>query len=218
MEGTSSVMNYKFALLGDSMVGKTSIFKKISTGDFYLQSIATIGTDKRTMDYNDIEIEIDGKIEKKNFSVSLFDTAGQERFRSITKNYIKGSDGIILIYDITNRESFEHVEMWLNSIKEVLSDWKASDYLILLLGNKLDLVEQEQIDRKVEINEAQNKCKNSGIQWGGECSAKTFTDSEFINLFQEFTVNIYKKLGDKNVNNNQHVRKIARYRKKKKFC
>ena len=218
MEGTSSVMNYKFALLGDSMVGKTSIFKKISCGDFYPQSIATIGTDKRTMDYNDIEIEIDGKIEKKNFSVSLFDTAGQERFRSITKNYIKGSDGIILIYDITNRESFEHVEMWLNSIKEVLSDWKASDYLILLLGNKLDLVEQEQIDRKVEINEAQNKCKNSGIQWGGECSAKTFTDSEFINLFQEFTVNIYKKLGDKNVNNNQHVRKIARYRKKKKFC
>ena len=217
MEGTSSVINYKFALLGDSMVGKTSIFKKISTGNFYTESIATIGTDKRTMDYNDIEIEINGKIEKKNFSVSLFDTAGQERFRSITKNYVKGSDGIILIYDITNRESFEHVETWLNSIKEVLSDWKASDYLIMLLGNKLDLVEQEEIDRKVEINEAKNKCGNSGIQWGGECSAKTFTDSEFINLFQGFAVNIYKKLGDRNVNN-QHVKKIGKYRKKKKFC
>ena len=217
MEGTSSVINYKFALLGDSMVGKTSIFKKISTGDFYQESITTIGTDKRTMEYNNIEIEINGKIEKKNFSVSLFDTAGQERFRSITKNYIKGSDGIILIYDITNRESFEHLETWLNSIKEVLSDWKASDYLILLLGNKLDLIEQEEIERKVELDEAKNKCENNGIQWGGECSAKNFTDSDFINLFQEFAVNIYKKLGDKNVNN-QHARRIGKHRKKNKFC
>ena len=217
MEGTSPIINYKYALMGDSMVGKTSIFKKISTGDFYQESVPTLGYDKRTMEYNDIEIEIDGKIEKKDFSVSLFDTAGQERFRSIAKNYIKGSNGIILIYDITNRESFEHVETWLNSIKEVLSDWKASDYLILLLGNKLDLVEQEEIDRKVEINEAKNKCENNGIQWGGECSAKTFTDSDFINMFQGFTVNIYKKLGDKSVNS-QNAKRIGRHRKKNTCC
>ena len=215
MEGTSPIINYKYALMGDSMVGKTSIFKKISTGDFYQESVPTLGYDKRTMEYNDIEI--DGKIEKKDFSVSLFDTAGQERFRSIAKNYIKGSNGIILIYDITNRESFEHVEAWLNSIKEVLSDWKASDYLILLLGNKLDLVEQEEIDRKVEINEAKNKCENNGIQWGGECSAKTFTDSDFINMFQGFTVNIYKKLGDKSVNS-QNAKRIGRHRKKNTCC
>ena len=156
-------IEYKFALIGDSSVGKTSIFRKISTGNFSDENIATIGTDKRTINYTDIDVDIKGQIEKKSFEISLFDTAGQERFRSITKNYIKGSDGIILIYDITNKESFDHVETWLGNIKEILSDWKASNYLIMLLGNKLDLVNSGVAKRMVEIDDGQKKCNNSGI-------------------------------------------------------
>ena len=57
---------------------------------------------------------------KKSFEISLFDTAGQERFRSMTKSYLRGAQGIILIYDITDRISFEHVEMGLSNIKETL--------------------------------------------------------------------------------------------------
>ena len=217
MAEDNSIINYKFALLGDSSVGKTSIFKKISTGQFFLENIATLGTDKKSIEYNDIEIETNGKTEKKSFLIELFDTAGQERYRSITKNYIKGSDGIILIYDITNKETFEHVEKWLTSIKDVLSDWKASNYLIMLLGNKLDLIDIEEYERKVEIDEAKNKCDDNEIHWGGECSAKDFTDSQFIDLFKNFTISIYKKNGAKTVKK-QNSKIIGRYKKKRGFC
>ena len=218
MSEESSVIDFNFALLGDSSVGKSAIFKKISKGTFYDDCISTVGADKVTIDCNDTEIEINGKIEKKSFSISLFDTAGQERYRSITKNYFKGSDGIILIYDITNKESFKHVEVWFHNIKEVLSDWKTSNYLIMLLGNKLDLVEgkEQEQNRKVNAEEAKKKCEDEKIQWGGECSAKEFSDEKFKDLFKEFAVNIYKKFGNNKINN-QHS-KIIQEKKKFKFC
>ena len=211
------ITEYKFALIGDSSVGKTSIFRKISTGNFNEENISTIGTDKRTINYTEIEVNVKGQKEKKSFEISLFDTAGQERFRSITKNYIKGSDGIILIYDITNKETFDHVEGWLENIKEILSDWKASNYSIMLLGNKLDLVNSGEAKRKVEIDEGQNKCNNSGILWGGECSAKDFTVEQFSDLFKDLTINIFNKIGEKQVVK-QHSKNIVKYKKKTKGC
>ena len=212
------ITEYKFALIGDSSVGKTSIFRKISTGNFSEENITTIGTDKRTINYTDIEVNIKGQKEKKSFEISLFDTAGQERFRSITKNYIKGSDGIILIYDITNKVSFDHVETWLDNIKEILHDWKESNYSIMLLGNKLDLVNSGEEKRMVDINEGQKKCNNSGIIWGGECSAKDFTLEQFSDLFKDLTINIFNKIGEKQVVK-QHSKKIGKYKKKRKgFC
>ena len=210
-------LEYKFALLGDSSVGKTSIFRKISTGNFSEQNIATIGTDKRTINYSDIEVELNGEKVKKSFEISLFDTAGQERFRSITKNYIKGSDGIILIYDITNRDSFEHIEIWLQNIKEILSDWKTSTYSIMLLGNKLDLLDNGESKRMVETEESERKCSNSGIIWGGECSAKNFTDTQFSDLFRILTIDIFNKIGEKKVVK-QHSKKIGKYKKNRSLC
>ena len=213
----SNTIEYKFALLGDSSVGKTSIFRKISTGNFSEQNIATIGTDKRTINYTGLEVEMNGQKVNKSFEISLFDTAGQERFRSITKTYIKGSDGIILIYDITNRETFEHIESWLGSIKEILSDWKTSTYSIMLLGNKLDLIEDGDQKRMITTEESEKKCQNSGIMWGGECSAKSFTDTQFTELFKNLTIDIFSKVGDKKVSK-QHSKKIGKYVKKRSLC
>ena len=101
----SNTIEYKFALLGDSSVGKTSIFRKISTGNFSEQNIATIGTDKRTINYTGLEVEMNGQKVNKSFEISLFDTAGQERYRALTKNYINGADGVILVYDITEKKN-----------------------------------------------------------------------------------------------------------------
>ena len=217
MSDTNKVKEYKFALLGDSSVGKTSIFKKISTGKFTEQNIATIGTDKRTIDYNDLEVNIKGVKSTKSFQISLFDTAGQERFRSITKNYFKDSDGIILVYDITSRITFDHVEIWLSSIKEVLSDWKTHDYLILLIGNKLDLVNNGEKEREVNIEEVNKKYGNSGIILGGECSAKEFSVEQFSDIFKELAIKIFNKFGEKV--NKQHSKKVGKYKKKRKyFC
>ena len=78
-------VNYKFILIGNSGVGKTSFFRKLSTGEFYEKNISTIGIEKKTFDLK-IEAEKDGKTEEKKFNISLFDTAGQEKFRAITFN------------------------------------------------------------------------------------------------------------------------------------
>ena len=128
MKDKKDIIRYKFALFGDTQVGKTAIFHKISTGLFLDNNLSTQGTDKEVINFTDLEIDINGNKIKKSFKITLFDTAGQERYRSITNSYINNTDGVILIYDITNKLSFEHVEEWLSSIKNCLSDWNKSNY------------------------------------------------------------------------------------------
>ena len=94
--GENEDLRYKIILLGDSTVGKTCLFRKISTGKFYEKNICTVGIDKKTIDIN---CELDE--ETRNVIINLIDTAGQERFRSITKSYYKGSDAAIILYYIT---------------------------------------------------------------------------------------------------------------------
>ena len=115
-----SVINYKFILIGNSREGKTMFFRKIATGGFDEKNISTIGIEKKTLDFNLDVYNKEGKIEKKNFCISLFDTAGQEKFRAVTRNYYKGSDGIFLIYDIDDKGSFESIESWIESVQDCL--------------------------------------------------------------------------------------------------
>ena len=91
-----SSLNYKIVLIGNSSVGKTALFRKIETGEFYDRNISTIGIGKKTL-YMDIEEDNNGKKIKKNICVSLYDTAGQEKYKATTLNYFKGADGIILM-------------------------------------------------------------------------------------------------------------------------
>ena len=164
MDNNQNFIYYKYALVGDSSAGKKLLFKKLLTGVFSEKNISTIGSDKRTISLTDIDVEdFKGNKLKKSFEISLVDTAGQERYRSITKNYFKNTQGIILIYDITDRITFDHLEMWLSSIKEDLSDWESSNYMIMILGNKLDLVNNNKREREVFIEEVEKKYGNSGI-------------------------------------------------------
>ena len=90
-----SPISYKFILLGDSSVGKSSIFRRLSGKSFTENMISTVGIEKIIIDLNHIEID---ENESQNFKIFLFDTAGQERYKSITRSYFKGSQGIILLY------------------------------------------------------------------------------------------------------------------------
>ena len=191
MSGSWKPIEYKFVLLGDSSVGKSAIFSRLSGKGFMENTSSTIGTDKISINYDGVEIETN---KTKNFKITLFDTAGQERYRSITKTYFKDSQGIILIYNIIDPTSFEHVQIWLDSIKESLSDWKRSGYIIMLLGNKLDIAEENEEQRKVHYDDAEKLCKDQGIYWGGECSAKTFDDASLKEIFEKFMKEIYIKL------------------------
>ena len=120
---------YKILLLGDSSVGKTCFLMRYTDNTFQEIHMSTIG-----LDYKLKNVQLDeGKIVK----IQIWDTAGQDRFRSITKNYYKGAHGIILLYDVTNRKTFDNVRDWVEQIREEVSD-KVS---IILVGNKIDNVE-----------------------------------------------------------------------------
>ena len=213
---------YKIALLGDAQVGKTAFFKKLLGGVFSF-SVSTIGIDTKTLNVDDLEVNINNKLEKKSFHISLYDTAGQERFRSITKSYINKTDGIILIYDITNRETFDHIEGWLESISEILSDWKSEKYLIALLGNKTDLaINDENLDekdkkRKVTYEEGKQKAEENEVFWLGEISVKDIPFEELKKMFNNIIVNIFDKVGVKLLKKNAEIQKQGK-RKKKGFC
>ena len=208
-------INYKFILIGNSGVGKTSIFRKLSTGEFHEKNISTIGIEKKSLDVS-IEIDKDGKTEKKTFNISFFDTAGQEKFRAVTLSYYKETDGILLLYDITDRKSFDNVSIWVNSIKEAIEGNK-SKYAIILIGNKLDLVEEEKKERQVTEEEAKEACETYKMIWGGERSTKTIKFEELNELFAEYVKEVYKKVGIK-VTGKQTSKKIGNYKKKKKGC
>ena len=133
-------------LVGDSAVGKTSFIQKYTNNIFNLEQLTTIG-----IDFSLKTIELNGD----EITLKLFDTAGQEKYRSLSFNLIKSADGIFLMYDITNRKTFEEMDGWIKSIKES----KESDFPIILIGNKCDL-EKERIVKK---KEGEKLAKNQGF-------------------------------------------------------
>ena len=138
-----TVYQIKLVLLGDSNVGKTSIFKRYIYKKLDNKIGATIGVDFETKDFI---------YKDKNYKIVLYDTAGQERFRSITNAYFKTGNGYFIVFDLTNEDSLKSVKEWIESLREANDKCK-----ILILGNKDDL--NNQIPNDV-INENLKEYKN----------------------------------------------------------
>ena len=181
-----SEIEYKVIMLGKEGSGKTSFFKKLTTGIFPKKTISTLGLDRKTINQK-LEINNKGKIQERDFIIKLYDTQGIERFKTMPKSYFKGSDGILLVYDITNRESFDSIQMLIDSVESEL---------IVLIGNKSDLVDEDQNLRTVTEDEAKEFCDKNEIFWGGEISVKTIAFEELKVLFGEYIKKIYEKVGD----------------------
>ena len=188
------IIEYKLILIGDTSVGKTCLFKKITSGIFLSKNVSTVGIDRKTLSFI-YEFEENGKKVQKNVVITLTDTAGQERYRSITKSYYKGSNGIILLYDITDKKSFDHLKDWIDNIKNSVGNYEDNKYTIFLLGTKLDLVQEEKKSREVTIEEAKSKCEEFEMEWGGECSSKDYSEEKYKEIFKEFVKKIYEKIG-----------------------
>ena len=147
-------MNYdvkcQLLIIGNSNVGKTSIITRFTNGTFSQNYLATVGLDN----YTKIET-----IDNKNVQIKLWDTAGQEKYKSLTKSFFRGAEGVILVYDITNLESFTDLKLWINSIKENLGEEKESIPSIIV-GNKIDLGERE-----ISLEEANKFCKDNNYEY-----------------------------------------------------
>ena len=114
--------------LGETMVGKTALIFRFIDRTFYYDTKATLGID--------FKVKII-KIREQVILLKIWDTAGQERFRTLTKQFYKNAEGILLVYDVTDRNSFLQIEEWVKTI----TDNKKKDAQIILVGNKCDLVE-----------------------------------------------------------------------------
>ncbi|XP_031841047.1 ras-related protein ORAB-1-like [Nomia melanderi] len=124
---------YKVLMLGDSNVGKTCIVHRYCDERYYDTYISTLG-----VDYKQKIINLDGTPIK----LQIWDTAGQERFRTLCSAYYRGAMGILLMYDVTSLDSFNHLSYWLQSIEEYAS----SDVVKVLTGNKCEVTTQRAVD------------------------------------------------------------------------
>jgi len=160
---------FKLVLIGDSGVGKSCLLLRFADDNFTDSYISTIGVDFR---FRTITID------KKTVKLQIWDTAGQERFRTITSAYYRGADGIIMVYDVTSAESFDHVEEWLSEVDRYANENTAK----LLIGNKADLIDEKQVSEET----AQKFADKLGIPFL-ETSAKTATnvDQAFLTMAKE---------------------------------
>ena len=187
--------HFKILILGDHAVGKSCFIIRYTDDTFQDVYLSTIGMDCK---YKDINLE-----NGKSIRLQIWDTAGQDRFRSLTKNLYKGASGIILIYDISQRKTFDNVKGWIESIKEEVS----SKVLIVLVGNKIDKIEEREV-KKVEGEDLAEELKLPFY----ECSALTGENinNAFLGLARKLVETKEKvenrgekltKVPDKNTNN-----------------
>ena len=149
----------RLLMIGDSSVGKTSLVVRYDEDSFSTMFMTTIG-----VDYRDKLVTIDGQAIK----LQIWDTAGQERFRTITSAYYRGADGIIMVYDVTSAESFDHVADWLTEVNRYANEGTCK----LLVGNKSDME-----DKAVTTETAKAYADSLGIPFL-ETSAKNATNVE----------------------------------------
>ena len=165
---------FRYIIVGDVSVGKSCIMLRFSSNQFREEHELTIGVEFAIKFY---------EIKNKNIKIQIWDTAGEEAFQSITKNYYKNAIGALLVYDITKKSSFDHLKIWLDNVRENSS----RNIKIILIGNKTDLEDK----REVTFQEGEEFAKNNGLFFL-ETSAKNF-----INInesFNKLTEEIYDNI------------------------
>eukprot|EP01080_Neovahlkampfia_damariscottae_P008572 gene8572-397_t len=153
---------HKVLLLGDSGVGKSSLLIRLVDDQFSFSHVSTIGCE-----YKSITLDVnEGKIK-----LNIWDTAGQDRFRSITKSYFRGATAVVFVYDICSRDSFISLKNnWYKDAKESLDE-----FIGIVVGNKLDL----QDGRVVDTNQAKEFADRNGLSYI-EASAKESTNVQEV--------------------------------------
>jgi len=168
---------FKVLLVGDSATGKSSMLLRYAEKRFEESSMPTLGIDFKISNIH---------IGQWNVQLQIWDSAGQERFRTITRAYYRGSHGILLCFDVTNQESFDSLKDWIKDIQFYAGD----SVPMVLIGNKNDLEE----DRVITFCEAQKFAERLGIEYI-ETSAKCATNVE--KAFENLSLTMIKALREK---------------------
>jgi Ras-related protein Rab-1A len=193
---------FKLLLIGDSGVGKSCLLLRFADNTYTDSYISTIGVDFKIR-----TLEIDGKTVK----LQIWDTAGQERFRTITSSYYRGAHGIIVVYDVTDKVSFNNVKQWLGEIDR----YACQSVNKLLVGNKADLVEK----KVVEYNEAKQFADSLGISFL-ETSAKSAQNVEeaFLTMTKQIKERVSRSHDVQKPGGGVDISKNSQQIKTKKKC
>ena len=210
----------KIILLGESGVGKTNLIQVALDQPFQKEKISTL-----ISSYYESEIII----QNKKYVYTLWDTAGQEVYRSLNKSFIKDSKIVILVFAINNRKSFEEIDYWINSVKESLEENK---YIMALVANKSDLFDEQEIPDEEIMKKGKELNIKTKITSAAEDSVgfKMFLEELLKDLVKSgiplekkktFNLeweNVEKTEDEKNNNELDNNRKVSNARNKKKCC
>ena len=195
-------LKFKIIVIGESRVGKTSLIKRYTKDQFGGVYLTTVG-----IDFQNKTIEI----EDKKVKLQVWDTAGQERFRNVAKNYFQSTQGFLLVFDITDKESFQKLnDFWIGQLKMNAPEKAKS----VLVGNKSDLAGQ----RQVSIEEAEEFAKDNNLKYY-EVSAKEGT--KVVELFFYLANEIYQSHTYEEFNENKTItlkKEKSKKKDKKKCC
>ncbi len=174
----SSAINFnylfKYIIIGDAAVGKSNILLRYAHGQFKDEYQLTIGVEFGAKNI---------KIKDKIYRIQIWDTAGQENFRSITRSYYKNSVCALIVYDISSKESFNNISKWMSDCK----NQSPKNILMILIGNKMDLIEK----REVTYEEGKEFADKNDMLFF-ETSAKTGNNID--NVFYDSASNIVQKM------------------------
>ena len=193
----TKIEDIKIITLGNSAVGKSSFILKYTDNSFSQEYLSTLG-----VDYKHKKIKLKNG---KDVRVRIFDTAGQERFKSVSLSFIRKADGVILMYDISDLDSFKAVDNWIKSIRETGKE----KLPIILVGNKCDLSDNK---RKISLVEGQDKANEFQIPFY-ETSCKDGINIKEV--FEKLVDDIIEK-GNKNIMGEFKI--LNKGKKKEKCC
>ena len=194
----------KLVVIGDSGVGKTNFIFQFTEGRFSSVHVTTVG-----FDYKSKIIKLPNK--KKVIKLQVWDTAGQERYMALNKNLFQKVQGIILMYDLTNRDSFEHVQSWLNLIKK-----NVSNKTVMLVGNKLDLAEEKRIVTEEEGEDIGKK--NDMLFFEGSGASGENVDKIFTKMAEEIYTKLIDERSEKGEYENKNLKLDKNKNDKRKCC
>ena len=169
-------MMVKVILIGDSGVGKTNIMSKFLKNQFMEESKATIGVEFGSKLFNH---------EGHKIKAQIWDTAGQEKYKAITGAYYKGSKGALVVYDITQKKTFENIEKWVNDLKAA-GDPKIT---IILIGNKNDLDDKRQVSK----DQGEEKARSFGCAF---LETSAYSGDNIDKAFNYMVKEIYEKFSN----------------------